>query len=77
MEFAIAVLSEPAPILIGRLSQTRYGYILNCNRIFLINQGGQSDRPQKANRSARLYPRLPGLNFSPFSSQGPSSISLL
>lgn len=44
MQLAIAVLSEPAPISIGRLSQTRYGYILNCNSLCPINQGGQSDR---------------------------------
>lgn len=66
MELVFAVLSEPATILIGRLCKTRYGYILNCNRICAINQDGQRDRPhQQIPRPVcspgyldSIYPRL-------------------
>lgn len=57
MELAIAALSEPATLLIGRLCKTRYGYILNCNRICSINQDGQRDR---VHTQIVLPPCIPG-----------------
>ncbi len=66
MELVFAVLSEPATLLIGRLCKTRYGYILNCNRICPINQDGQPDRvhtqivlpPCSPGYLNSIYPRL-------------------